>query len=103
MGCLFFSLWLIELNTAPVDTVFYNCFGEKLHSVKRPFFIFFKSGTVNDIADMFFSARSFWVNIFFHTVSIPKGIQVFLTSFKEEHNSNYLAAVRANSVLTKLV
>lgn len=59
MGCLFFSLWLIESNTAPVDTVFYNCFREKFHSVKRPFFIFFKSGTVNDIADMFFPTGAF--------------------------------------------
>lgn len=64
MGCLFFSLWLIELNTAPVDTVFYYSF----------------------------------------TLSLSqRASRFFLTSFKEEHNSNYLAAVRANSVLTKLV
>lgn len=31
MGCLFFSLWLIELNTAPVDTVFYYSFTLSLY------------------------------------------------------------------------
>lgn len=53
------------MNAAPVNRAFDEGAGIQLDAFQGPFFIFFKTGAVNDVADVFFAAGCFTADVFF--------------------------------------
>ena len=54
------------MDAIPVDTLIDLGFRKTVHAFQCPFFVFGKSNPVDDIADVFFSAGGFGVNVLFY-------------------------------------